>query len=106
MKTKSHKSIVSTKMISLSLCAAVFMLLVAYGVMVNRAVLNVVARQNIQKEASTLRTAVGELESSRMALRTGLTERNAQARGYVAVAHPLYILAQKAEVSINTASVR
>lgn len=100
-------------MVSLSLCAAVFMLLIAYGVMVNRAVLNVVARQNIQKEAATLRTAVGELESSRMAIRTGLTERNAQARGYVAVAHPLYIVAQKSEVSvagatlgINTASLR
>lgn len=103
----------TAKTLSLSLCVAVFMLVIAYGFMVNKAVLNVVARQNIQKEAATLRTAVGELESSRMALRTGLTERNAQSRGYVAVAHPIYIVSKQSEVSmvgttlgLNTSSMR
>lgn len=53
-----------------------------YAYLVNKTVMNVVARQNTEKNISSLSTSVGDLESKYMAEKSGVTLQLALAKGF------------------------
>ena len=62
------------------------LLLVSYGFLVNRTILNAVAKQNLEKQMSALNSSVDSLEFTYLNMENTITMDLATAKGFVAVA--------------------
>ncbi len=60
-------------------------LLIAYGFLVNRTILNAVAKQNLQSQISSLNSSVDSLEFKYLGLENNITIDLALSKGYVSV---------------------
>jgi len=61
------------------------LLLVSYGFLVNKTIMNAVAKQNLTKEISSLNSTVDSMEFTYLSLENNITMDLAAAKGYVAV---------------------
>jgi len=71
------------KMFWASLLITVFFA-TAYGLLVRDTIMNVVGRQNMEKEISALASSVGSLESDYISLKNNVTLELAYSKGFVA----------------------
>ena len=61
-------------------------LLVSYGFLVNKTIQNAVAKQNLEKQISSLNSSVNSLEFTYLSLENTITMDFAISKGFVAVA--------------------
>lgn len=64
----------------------------SYGYLVRGAIVNVVARQNIESQLSTLNTKVLNLESEYINIGNSITPEKAQSLGFVPVSSQKFVL--------------
>lgn len=79
-----------TKLVWLASASLAF-LFVLYAIMVNQTISNVLARGVLTKQAPTLRTEVGDLESRYLTLKSKITINFAMAEGFTEVSEPTFI---------------
>lgn len=58
---------------------------------VNRTIVNVVERQNIEKEIALINSRLGDLESSYLSLKNGISYDLALSKGFVKVSNEKYV---------------
>ena len=80
--TKNIFSLFSAKVLFFMLASVLLSLFVMYGVLINKTIMNVVARQNSEKEIASLSSTVGDLEFQYMNLKSGITLELAHAKGF------------------------
>lgn len=64
------------------LAGVLLSIFVMYGFLINKTIMNVVARQNSEKEIASLSSAVGDLEFKYMNLKSSITLELAHGKGF------------------------
>jgi hypothetical protein len=74
-----------------SLCGICVLCLFSYGYLVRGAIVNIVARQNIESEVSVLNSKVLDLESEYIKAKNNITPELATSLGFVAVSNQKFV---------------
>ena len=85
IKNQIEKIELREKKIFWSLFFVFALLLVSYGFLVNKAILNAVAKQNLESQMSSLNSNVDSLESTYLSMENSITMDLALRNGYVQV---------------------
>lgn len=92
---------INTKILFFILAATFVSIFLLYAYLVNKTIMNVVARQHTEKSISALSSKLGDLEAKYLALQGGVTIDLAYARGFKD-ANPQFI-SRSGVVAYNTA---
>jgi hypothetical protein len=87
----------SSKIIFWAMVATIVLFVGMYIYFVNKTVLNVVARQNVEAQTSNLNTELGNLESQYIASKNGVTMALAQQMGFQEVANQEIFITRQAD---------
>lgn len=91
----------SRKVIMMILGGLVCMCLVAYVALVNMAVHNAVAYEDMKKESALLRSEVAELEMKQIKLRQAITVGTARSLGFVELSNPHFVSIAAPSISLK-----
>ncbi len=97
-------NIQESKIFVWTLVAAIFCGIFTYGYMVRSAIVNVVERENIERQIQTLNSRVLELEDSYVKIKNKVTLESAHGDGFVSVNSPIFVSASantSAGLSVN-----
>lgn len=74
-----------------TLLVLILCVLLCYGYLVNKTVLNIVSRQSDQSQLTDLQSQIAELEAKQIELRSQIDEQKAVALGFHEVVEPHYV---------------
>lgn len=88
------------KKIVWSLFLVLALLLVSYGFLVNKTILNAVAKQNLEQQMSSLNSNVNSLEFTYLSLENSITMDLALSKGFVTVAEDSFAVVTPAKNTV------
>ncbi len=93
---------IRTKMLFYILATILITIFGLYAYLVNRTIMNVVAREKTYREISTLSTSIGELEFKYMSIRNNITLELAYEKGFHDAVPSQFISRGSSALSFNT----
>ncbi len=93
---------IDIKIVFFSLAALLLTFFLLYAYLVNKTVMNVVARENAENDISELSTTIGTLESQYMTLKNSVTLDLAYSRGFKDATPSQFISRGPATLSYNS----
>ncbi len=93
---------ISTKMLFFVLASILIVIFGFYAYLVNKTIMNVVARGKVEQNISSLSSSIGDLEFKYMTIRNGITIDLAYAKGFLDAEPTQFISRNPSTLSYNS----
>src|ERR1035437_9460538 len=93
IKSKIEKIEYREKKLFWTLFSVFVFFLISYGVLVNNAIMNAVAQQNMEKDMASLNTDVNTMEFQYLNIKNNITMSLAQSLGFVPISTEVFAVA-------------
>lgn len=93
---------ISTRMLFFALASILVVIFGFYAYLINKTIMNVVAREDVERNISELSSSIGELEFKYMTLRNGITIDLAYTKGFLDAEPSQFISRNPSTLSYNS----